>query len=636
MIRGARALGHNRRTMLLRLPAAVALILAAALAAILAGLLALHQMIAAERADALAAIDQRHSAAAQIATRELASALKDRAGEARARIDAAVANPLRGCAGCYRRQGGDQVLPRLGPGQVTTGATRSLEAYHRELIDRASAGDGTDREWARRARLHAGCRASAAPARRAAVEAILKDRAHYALPVEQELASALALAGDCGLPPGDPLLAALLRTGLDVVGGRRVEGLMPLLLRHLHDLGPADAAYAREQILAAAGRGGVPAGDFQARLAEAVTTPLPLPAQVDGPTLAPGPNPGAGGAPAVWYLEPAAGGAEGLTVDLAPMLAAIADRMRSGGLLAAGDRLDVRVPASHAVALGDLRVGVTSPAAGAARDAIGRRTLVKLGLLALCGAMALAIAVLGVALQGRRQRILEIKAQFVAGVSHELRTPLASMRVLAETLLRRTQNLEQVRDYPARLLRDVDGMSFLVENILSFNRMGRGLWQPRPEPLHIGELVAGVCDEAAERAGRSLRLQVDLDERDATVAADPELVRLLVRNLAVNAIGYNRRDPVEIGVRARRGDDGSLTVDFSDNGVGIAPGERERVFEDFYRGQGSESARGSGLGLALCRRVMALHGGTIAIQRSDDSGTVFRLWFPPPPHPPAS
>ena len=61
-----------------------------------------------------------------------------------------------------------------------------------------------------------------------------------------------------------------------------------------------------------------------------------------------------------------------------------------------------------------------------------------------------------------------------------------------------------------------------------------------------------------------------------------------------------------------------------------------RADEDFYRGQGSESARGSGLGLALCRRVMALHDGTIAIQQSDHSGTLFRLWFPPPPRPPAS
>src|SRR5262245_54988779 len=121
--------------MLPRLPAAVALILAAALAAILAGLLALHQMIAAERTDALAAIDHRRAAAVQIATRELAAALKQRADDARDRIDAALAAPLRPCGDCYRRQGSQQLLPRLGPAAAApAGATHSLEAYHRELV----------------------------------------------------------------------------------------------------------------------------------------------------------------------------------------------------------------------------------------------------------------------------------------------------------------------------------------------------------------------------------------------------------------------------------------------------------------------------------------------------------------------
>jgi len=628
--------------MLPRLPAALALILAAALAAILAGLLALHQMIAAERADALVAIDHRRAAAVQISSRELAAALKGRAGDARDRIDAALANPLRGCDGCYRRQGGSQLVPRLGPaggmglGPRASGLGTPIEAYYKELVERARPGNGADPVWTRRARLHAACRGAKGAAAGTAADAIVKDRARYALPVEQELASSLALVDGCALAPGDPLLTALLRTGLDVVGGRRVDGLMPFFLGHLHDLGPADAAFAREHILAAADRAGVPAADFRSRLGEVVSAPLPLPARVDRPTLAPGPNLDGSGGPALWYLEPAAGGAEGVVVDLAPILAATADRMRSGGLLATGDRIDVRVPANRAVALDDLQIGVSSAAAGAARAAIQRRYLVKLGLLALCGGMALAIGVLGIALQGRRQRILEIKAQFVAGVSHELRTPLASMRAIAETLVRRTHNLEQVRDYPARLLRDVDGMSFLIENILSFNRMGRGRWTPRPEPLQLSELVTGVCDESAERAGRSLRLHLDLDEKDAAIEADPELMRLLVRNLAANAINYNQRDPVEIRAQIRRGPDGSLTVDFGDNGVGISADERERVFEDFYRGQGSERARGSGLGLALCRRVMALHGGTIAIQQSDPSGTLFRLWFPPPRRHPAS
>jgi signal transduction histidine kinase len=590
----------------------------------LAGLLALHQMISAERADALAVIDQRHAAAVQVAARELAAELAARAARARARIDAALATPLSPCADCYRRQGGRQLLPRLAP--AAAAGPRTLASYYEELTAGPANGHGGgDGDWARRARLHAGCRADRAAATRA-VAAIVDDRTRYVLPVEQELASTLALLEGCQLPPDHPWQAGLLRVGVHELGRRPVEGLEPFFLRHLGELSAGDAAFARDRILAAAARAGVPAADFEARLAEVVPAPLALPERVDRPTLAPAT------AGALWYLEPSADGAEGLLVDLRPVLAGIAARMRRSALLAPDDQIDLRAPATRAAALEDLQIGVTMRADHAARAAILRRHLVKLGLLVLCGGMALSIGLLGIALQDRRRRILEIKAQFVAGVSHELRTPLASMRVLAETLLRRTQNLEQVRDYPMRLLRDVDGMSFLVENILSFNRLGRDRWQVRPEILNLRELVTVVCEEAAERAGRSLRLLLTLEEGE-TMDADPELLRLLIRNLAANALGYNRRDPVEIRVQAARGSDRSLTVLFADNGVGIAASERERVFDDFYRGQGSEGLRGSGLGLALCRRVMALHGGTIVIEQSDPSGTLFRLWFPPPSRP---
>jgi two-component system sensor histidine kinase SenX3 len=608
-------------------PPAAVLILAAALAGMLAGLLALHQMISAERADALAVIDQRHAAAVQVAARELAAELAARAARARARIDAALATPLSPCADCYRRQGGRQLLPRLAP--AATAGPRTLSSYHEELVAGIKDGlGGDDPDWARRARLHAGCRADRAAAARAAA-AIVDDRSRYVLPVEQELASALALLDGCQLPPGHPWHAGLLRVGVHELGQRALEGVQPFFLRHLGELSAGDAAFARDRILAAAARAGVPAADFEARLAELAPAPLALPKRVDRPTLAPGP------AGSLWYLEPSADGAEGLLVDLRPVLAAIAGRMRRSALLAPDDRIDVRAPATRAAPLDDLEVGVTMRADNAARSTIGRRYLVKLGLLVLCGSMALSIGFLGIGLHDRRRRILEIKAQFVAGVSHELRTPLASMRVLAETLLRRTQSLEQVRDYPVRLLRDIDGMSFLVENILSFNRLGRGRWQVRPETLKLRELATAVCEEAAERAGRSLRLLLTLEEGE-TMDADPELLRLLIRNLATNALGYNRRDPVEIRVQAARGSDRSLTVLFGDNGVGIAVSERERVFDDFYRGQGSGGVRGSGLGLALCRRVMALHRGTIVIEQSDPSGTLFRLWFPPPPSRPAS
>jgi two-component system sensor histidine kinase SenX3 len=180
------------------------------------------------------------------------------------------------------------------------------------------------------------------------------------------------------------------------------------------------------------------------------------------------------------------------------------------------------------------------------------------------------------------------------------------------------------RDYPARLLRDIDGMSFLVENILSFNRLTRGRSRPRSDTVSLSELVTSACDDARERTARSVALAANVG--DASVRGDPELLRLLFRNLAVNAVSYNERDPeirVDLGTRPDRG----VEVLFRDNGVGIGSEEREAVFEDFHRGNAAAMARGTGLGLALCRRIMALHGGTIAVADSDAGGTTFSLRF---------
>ena len=102
---------------------------------------------------------------------------------------------------------------------------------------------------------------------------------------------------------------------------------------------------------------------------------------------------------------------------------------------------------------------------------------------------------------------------------------------------------------------------------------------------------------------------------------------LLVRNLAKNACTYNERTPVELEVAVVTAPAGRFAFEVRDNGVGIPLAERRRVFDDFARGSGG-SARGSGLGLSICRRTMRAHGGTISIARSGPEGTSFRLEFP--------
>jgi signal transduction histidine kinase len=118
---------------------------------------------------------------------------------------------------------------------------------------------------------------------------------------------------------------------------------------------------------------------------------------------------------------------------------------------------------------------------------------------------------------------------------------------------------------------------------------------------------------------------------DVELEVDPSLLRLLLSNLARNACAYNRRNPVELSLRAYPHPGHGCVVLFGDNGIGIPESEWENVFGDFYRldSQGTE-VHGSGLGLALCRKIMALHGGRISIDSSGPQGTTFSLLFPEP------
>ncbi len=593
------------------------------LMALLFALFALMQMLVAERSDARASLDARERLVLDYAANEFASHLAERLEQAELETERALENPLLPCRGCYYSEGDQQLLPRLGPNEKATpaGPTPVRNAYA-ELqqksptagSDTAAAAESLDPTWAQRVQLHRAC----ADGEPNAGDALLEHRGLYILPIEQEIASTLALVEQC--QPAAGLLPALLRDGMAPPGGRQVAGLQPMVLRHLHRLGPADGAFIVQRVIDVSRALGIETNDFQERLTELEAAPLALPdRKIQELSIASGDR-------GHWLVQPGAAGARGVALDLGAILGRIAQKMRNSSLLESDDRIELRLRNADLVALEQVQLDVISPHLRQARADVAERHLLKLALLGLCGAMGLVICVLALALQRKRRRLLELKSHFIASVSHELRTPLASMRVMVETLARRTKGMPEVRDYPARVLSDIDGMSFLVENILSFNRLAKGQWRQRTEPVKLAEVVASACEEAEEWHSRPIHVQNNMG--DVVIPAEPELLRLLFRNLALNAVNYNNRDIVEIAIDLGAGPGQELDVLFRDNGVGIDAADKSRVFDEFYRGSASSMARGSGLGLALCRRIMALHDGTIAVIDSSDEGTTFRLRFP--------
>ncbi|MFT3712774.1 MAG: ATP-binding protein [Archangium sp.] len=276
-------------------------------------------------------------------------------------------------------------------------------------------------------------------------------------------------------------------------------------------------------------------------------------------------------------------------------------------------------------------LAVLSPRLDEAETALISAFWLKTSLLIITALLGLAVVFLMRLAEARERQSLALQREFIATVSHELRTPLAGIRVLAETLERKLSADSAARDYPKRLVLAVDGLGFLVENILSFNRIEAGRLQPKKEPFALASLESMLREDIALMVERPVQLTCEGLSTLGTVSADVTLLRILVLNLLRNTWKYARPDNPTPHFTVTGRDDGTRVVlTFTDDGPGIAADAHERVFEPFHRQPGAESSnvRGSGLGLALSRRIAQLHGGTLRITSSSERGTTFELVLP--------
>ncbi|NOJ78695.1 sensor histidine kinase [Myxococcus xanthus] len=599
------------------LPTLIALLLG--FAGLAWGLGSLQRIFATERDDAQSSLDSRREALEQYARASLAQSLRDRLEAARPALEAAALDPLVPATGLYLRERGTQLLPRLA--LHDTGEDTPAKGRYAGLRAGTERADEAEDPWAERlALIREVDRALSRGDRRAstvALMALLQHRAQYVLASTRDVPGFLVVLESLA-ERGDPvpqLMHALVRDGLADGRSGRLDGLQRLLLLRRARFTKADFDFLRERIVALSAKAGVPAADFEARAAELASEPLPLPRTLPGPALV----------RAGWYLEPRGGNhVRGVAVDSGALLQSLTREMRERGLLEGDGQVRLLADA-EVLPLADLPLSVDTPEWARAQGALERRYRLKTGMVAACAVLALGIAALAFVAQHRKLRFLELKSDFVATVSHELRTPLASIRLLAETLEWRLAEGTDARDYPARIVREADGLGFLVENLLSFNRIDKGRWVPKLAPVRLDELVAQLRKDLEFWSKVPVELEADVGE--FSLRADGQLLRLLLSNLARNACAYNTRSPVRLRIEALS--DGR--VRFSDNGVGIPQAQWERAFEEFVRlpGQGHD-APGSGLGLALCRRIMRVHGGTLRVAASSPEGTTFELRFPHP------
>jgi signal transduction histidine kinase len=230
----------------------------------------------------------------------------------------------------------------------------------------------------------------------------------------------------------------------------------------------------------------------------------------------------------------------------------------------------------------------------------------------------------------REMELMRQQANFLSAVTHELKSPLASIRLFIETLELRDPPPEKRTRFLANMRADVDRLDGLVSNILAVARLDSGRFVVHVDRGDVGRDVANVVTAfGKDPSQRRLNLELTLPDQSVQARYDLGVLKTVLRNLLDNAAKYGGADkPVRVAV-ARKGD--CATIEVSDQGIGLAAEEREKIFQKFYR-VGEEMVRqteGSGLGLYLARELIRqLGGGITAESPGVGKGTTFQVTLP--------
>ena len=225
-------------------------------------------------------------------------------------------------------------------------------------------------------------------------------------------------------------------------------------------------------------------------------------------------------------------------------------------------------------------------------------------------------------------RVLKEQDDFLALVSHQFKTPLASLQLSLETMTLRSLSPEQTRALTDRMLSDLARMESMVSRILEVTRLERGRIVLRTEVVDLASAAARLVHQFEDRAEREHSV-IELGVPEGLAAlADPLAVDVVLRNLLENALTAVAPKGGRILLRGeRQGDEVELSV--SDDGVGFAAPDRERLFAKFVRLQNSAGGRGTGLGLFIVKRMMQLAGGRVRAQSEGvGRGATFAVAWP--------
>ncbi len=223
------------------------------------------------------------------------------------------------------------------------------------------------------------------------------------------------------------------------------------------------------------------------------------------------------------------------------------------------------------------------------------------------------------------------KSEFLANMSHELRTPLNAIIGFSEVLLERMfgEVNEKQADYLQDILSSGRHLLSLINDILDLSKVEAGRMELALAPLHLPEAIENAVTLVRERAARhGIALALEIDPRLRELVGDERKVKQALLNLLSNAVKFTPEGG-RIRLKAVLAD-GAVEISVSDTGIGIAPEDRETIFEEF-RQVGRDSTRkqeGTGLGLTLTKKFVEMHGGRIWVESEVGRGSTFTFTLP--------
>lgn len=230
------------------------------------------------------------------------------------------------------------------------------------------------------------------------------------------------------------------------------------------------------------------------------------------------------------------------------------------------------------------------------------------------------------------KRVEATRRDFVANVSHELKTPIGAMQLLTEAVQSAADDPEAVRHFAGKLHTESARLSELVAQIIGLSRLEAENPMLHALPIDAADIVSTSVDHCRELAeGKNVALTMHA-EPGLEVLGDTKQLTEAVSNLIHNAIVYSD-DGARVAVSCRSAledDDQVVDIVVSDNGIGIARDEQQRIFERFYRVDYARSRAngGTGLGLSIVKHIAVVHGGSVSVWSQLGQGSTFTIRLP--------